>query len=77
MTSFARLDDSALLDALARGGPINVERAIAVMERHRLDGLVLGEAVNVWHALGFWPQIARTRVGQPPVASLQATSPAR
>jgi len=66
MTSFARLDDSALLDALARGGPINVERAIAVMERHRLDGLVLGEAVNVWHALGFWPQIARTRVGQPP-----------
>lgn len=66
MPSFARLDDSALLDALARGGPINVERAIAVMERHGLDGLVLGEAVNVWHALGFWPQIARTRMGQPP-----------
>lgn len=66
MPSFARLDDSALLDALARGGPINVERAVAVMERHGLDGLVLGDAVNVWHGLGFWPQIARTRMGQPP-----------
>lgn len=64
--SFACLDDSALLDALARSGPMNMERAVAVMEHHGLDGLVLGEAVNVWHALGYWPQIARTRAGQPP-----------
>jgi len=66
VASFVRLDDSALLDALARSGPMNMERAVAVMERHGLDGLVLGEAVNVWHALGYWPQIARTRAGQPP-----------
>lgn len=45
---------------------MNMARAVEVMERHRLDGLILGEALNVWHALGYWPQIARTRAGQPP-----------
>lgn len=59
-------DDSALLAALEREGPMNLDRAIAVMERHGLDGLVLGDPVNVFHALGHWPQISRTRPGQPP-----------
>lgn len=45
---------------------MNLERAVAVMDRHGLEGLVLGDPINVWHALGFWPQIGRTRAGQPP-----------
>ena len=58
--------DAALLAALEREGPINLPRAIEVMERWGLDGLVLGQPVNVFHALGHWPAIARTRQGQPP-----------
>ncbi|EIZ80523.1 peptidase M24 [Novosphingobium sp. Rr 2-17] len=58
--------DRALLEALERGAPMNLGRAVAVMERHGLDGLVLGDPVNVFHALGHWPQISRTRPGQPP-----------
>lgn len=61
-----RTGDAALFGRLERESPINLERAIAVMERHGLDGLLLGEPVNVFHALGHWPQIARTRIGQPP-----------
>jgi Xaa-Pro aminopeptidase len=64
-TSFLA-DDSALLAALEREGPMNLARAVAVMERHDLAGLVLGAPVNVFHALGHWPQIGRTRMGQPP-----------
>jgi Xaa-Pro aminopeptidase len=45
---------------------MNLARAVEVMERYGLDGLVLGQPVNVFHALGYWPQIARTRAGQPP-----------
>ena len=60
------MGDPALLSALEKGGPMNVPRAVEIMERHGLDGLVLGEPVNVYHALGHWPQIARTRIGQPP-----------
>ncbi|AXB79410.1 Xaa-Pro peptidase family protein [Novosphingobium sp. P6W] len=59
-------DDSALLAALEREGPMNLARAVAVMERHDLAGMVLGDPVNVFHALGHWPQIGRTRMGQPP-----------
>lgn len=58
-------EDALLLAELGQRGPINVERALAVMDRHGLDGLVLGQPVNVFHALGHWPQIARTRAGQP------------
>lgn len=58
--------DHALFAALQREGPMNLARAVEVMERHGLDGLVLGQPVNVFHALGYWPQIARTRAGQPP-----------
>lgn len=65
-TSLDPADDAALLAALERQGPINIARAVEVMERHGLDGLVLGQPVNVFHALGHWPQIARTRTGQPP-----------
>lgn len=59
-------NDSVLFANLEREGPINIERAVKVMEKHGLDGLVLGEPVNVFHTLGHWPQIARTRMGQPP-----------
>ena len=58
--------DPDLDELLRRSGPMNRARAAAVMERHGIDGLVLGEPLNVFHALGYWPQIARTRVGQPP-----------
>jgi Xaa-Pro aminopeptidase len=60
------VSDDALLAALQGGGPMNLARAVEVMERHGLDGLVLGQPVNLFHALGYWPQIARTRAGQPP-----------
>jgi len=59
-------DDGALLAALEREGPMNLARALAVMDRHDLAGLVLGDPINVFHALGHWPQIGRTRAGQPP-----------
>lgn len=58
--------DDDLLAALERGGPMNMARAIEVMERHGLDGLVLGDPTGVYHVLGHWPQIGRTRPGQPP-----------
>jgi Xaa-Pro aminopeptidase len=58
--------DHALIAALQSEGPMNLARAVEVMECHGLDGLVLGQPVNVFHALGYWPQIARTRAGQPP-----------
>ncbi|WP_246544104.1 M24 family metallopeptidase [Novosphingobium profundi] len=45
---------------------MDLARAIEIMERHDLEGLVLGEPVNVFHALGHWPQIGRTRMAQPP-----------
>jgi len=58
--------DAELFARLEREAPMNIARAAEVMERHGLDGLVLGEPVNVFHTLGHWPQIARTRMGQPP-----------
>ena len=58
--------DDVLLSRLGRAGPMNMAEAVAVMERHGLDALVIGQPVNVFHALGHWPQIARTRLGQPP-----------
>lgn len=66
MTAFAPLDDDALLDRLNEAGPFNVAEAAAVMERWGLDAIVIGQPVNVFHMLGHWPQIARTRIGQPP-----------
>jgi len=60
------LPDDMLLDWLNREGPMNRAEAVAVMERWGLDGLVIGQPVNVFHATGHWPQIARTRIGQPP-----------
>ena len=45
---------------------MNLAMACEVMERFGLDGLVLAEPVNVFHLLGYWPQIANTRMGAPP-----------
>ena len=45
---------------------MNLERACEVMNEFDLQGLVLGEPVNVYHVLGYWPQIGNTRMGQPP-----------
>ena len=55
------------LDAmLRRAGPMNLARARQVMEDENLSGFVLGDPLNVFHALGYWPQIALTKTGQPP-----------
>lgn len=45
---------------------MNMERALQVMDVHGLDGIVVGAPENVFHMTGHWPQIARTRIGQPP-----------
>lgn len=58
--------DDALLAALAEGGPINRVRAAEVMERFGVDGIAVGDPLNIFHILGYWPQIATTRMGQPP-----------
>jgi Xaa-Pro aminopeptidase len=58
--------DAALLARLRSESPMNLARAYEVMERFGLDGLVVAEPVNVFHVLGYWPQIANTKVGAPP-----------
>ncbi len=58
--------DDTLLDALRDGGPMNLPRAYEVMERFDIDGIVVGDPLNVYHMLGYWPQIGTTRLGQPP-----------
>jgi Xaa-Pro aminopeptidase len=58
--------DDALLEALAENGPINRVRAAEVMERFGVDGVAVGDPLNIFHILGYWPQIGTTRAGQPP-----------
>ena len=58
--------DDELDRLLRRSGPMNLERAYEVMAQFDLEGLVLGDPLNVFHALGYWPQIGLTRAGQPP-----------
>ena len=58
--------DNELLQQLSLAGPINRERAQNIMERFDVDALILGDPLNVYHVLGYWPQIASTKVGQPP-----------
>ena len=58
--------DDELLSALAQEGPINRVRAAEIMARFGVDAVVVGDALNVFHILGYWPQIATTRLGQPP-----------
>ena len=65
----AMRDFDALLAARLRSeGPMNLPRAYDVMAEFDLDGLVLAEPVNVFHLLGYWPQLANTRTGQPPTS---------
>jgi len=59
-------DDDALVEQLRAGGPMNLPRAREMMERHGLDGLVLGDAINIFHVIGHWPFQGRTRPGAPP-----------
>jgi len=56
----------ALLDRLAQGGPMNFVRAQEVMERFGIDGIVVGDPLNVFHMTGYYPQIGLTRPGHPP-----------
>ncbi len=57
----------AQLDQLLRSeGPINLPHAYEVMDQFELTGLVVALPVNVYHLLGYWPQLANTRVDQPP-----------
>lgn len=58
--------DASLDRQLRAQGPMNLARAYETLERLQLDGLILAEPVNVFHLLGYWPQIALTRAGQPP-----------
>ena len=55
-----------LLDRLAQGGPMNFVRAQEVMERFGIDGIVVGDPLNVFHMTGYYPQIGLTRLGHPP-----------
>ena len=61
-----RSEDAELAGLLRKHGPMNLERACKVMHEFDLQGLVLGEPVNVFHVLGYWPQLSNTRTGQPP-----------
>ena len=61
-----RSEDAELTRLIREHGPMNLERAYEVMNEFDLQGLVLGKPVNVFHLLGYWPQIGNTRVGQPP-----------
>jgi Xaa-Pro aminopeptidase len=72
-------DSDQALDAQLRcAGPMNRQRALAVMEEHDLAGFVLGDPLNVFHALGYWPQIALTKAGQPPTSfALLSRDPGR
>ncbi|PEQ11408.1 hypothetical protein B2G71_17815 [Novosphingobium sp. PC22D] len=65
-TTFPPHGDDALLARLATNGPMNLDRAREVMERFGLDGIVVGDPLNVFHMTGYWPQIGSTRVGHPP-----------
>lgn len=60
-------DQDAALDQLLRQqAPLNRERAYEVMREFDLEGIVVGDPLNVYHLLGYWPQIANTKAGQPP-----------
>lgn len=55
------------LDAELRlQAPINLARAYDVMEQEGLEGIIVGEPLNVFHFTGYWPQIGRTKMGHPP-----------
>jgi len=55
-----------LFNRLAEGGPMNFVRAQEVMERFGLEGIVVGDPLNVFHMTGYYPQIGLTRPGHPP-----------
>lgn len=47
---------------------MNMARAQVIMQQQGLDGLVLGDPLNLFHALGHYPQMANTKGGQPPTS---------
>ena len=55
-----RSEDAELTRLIREHGPMNLERAYEVMNEFDLQGLVLGKPVNVYHVLGYWPQIGNT-----------------
>jgi Xaa-Pro aminopeptidase len=75
--SAPRTHDDTLHARLRAEGPMNLPRAYDVMERFGLDGLVVADPVNVFHVLGYWPQIANTKVGAPPTTFALLTRDAR
>ena len=48
-----RGEDAELTRLIRERGPMNLERACEVMDEFDLQGLVLGEPVNVYHVLGY------------------------
>jgi Xaa-Pro aminopeptidase len=67
-SSSDRDHDQRIADQLRASGPMNLARAYEIMDRFDLQGLVLGDPLNVFHVLGYWPQIANTKTGQPPTS---------
>ncbi len=55
-----------LLQRVGKLPPINLARVAEVLEQHDLQGLVLGEPLNVFHATGDWPFLGKTRPFFPP-----------
>ncbi len=60
--------DETLSRWLRREAPMNMARACQVMDEQGVDGLVLGDPLNLFHALGHFPQMANTKTGQPPTS---------
>ena len=58
--------DTRLLEQVGRTGPLNLAKAYEVMQRNNLQGLVLGDPLNVFHVTGSWPFLGRTRPFYPP-----------
>jgi Xaa-Pro aminopeptidase len=69
--------DADLSDRLRQSGAMNFARAYEVMARFDLDGLVLADPLNVFHATGYWPQIANTKAGYPPTTFVLLSRDAR
>ena len=54
-----------------RAGPLmNLEQAYRVLEEEQLDGLVLGDPINVFHLTGYWGSLAKMGYPAPAYALL-------
>lgn len=63
-------------DILRKAPPMNLDRAYEVMERERLDGIVVMTPVNVYHMTGYWPASSRM-TNQPNLVAMLSRDAAR